>query len=1793
MNKCLNKRIINQYQQLALDFEILEDFKDLYDISDSDKIFILNEFIPKAATEEIKQNLIAYKQELINKISNLNKCKVVDQQVGYFTPSKFVEGISPKMSQMLYDEIRLDVYRAIQYDEKNKNIIVDQNDLNHSLITYKQEMLNILYANFNVNVRFSSVNESTSYNYYQQVMHQAENFIKYYINQHEGQVKEDLSQDTRSTFFNVLKAFTVLNNFDEIIENMSDQTIAIDPKSRGNYDIPTDKFNFKENAYFHASFEDDFSAVDGSKHNTNLLKQAFGWISISESGDRLQPSDIVLLTNILNSLRNNLEVDKNSLIDKSIWTNYNTEEAKDALLNTLEKNYSFRNKFGDSRALAVVRWFREYNEAFNKRLNIMTDVEQKRKFIRERDLLLQLLSTVRGQRANAYVSASPSGNKEQNPAEILQKKQHIVNSIKNKTRSNYENCKDNLYNFSDTTFGFTLSTFDDFYSDVANKVFTEMLGFYVDDEIKKILSENPSITSQFLTRLQTLYLNHISNKILNKDQLEAQIELLIEELVKTPEYVVFTNLLVSTQSASSVKIYDSNNNMLPTVGIQTAAQDTDRQREELKSFINTNRADGEAGTYKNVLLKQSNLLAKSVDSKYTTHELFRSDIILRGNHENPDMIIDTVSASPAECMGVALQADYLTELLNNNVLYLQIECYSDKPRIPIYAYNFSPHGEEEIDYRTSTDKLKAAWKNQFIQYYEVIEQSILKKWNSLGYQFDNIDDLCNKLNTEPLTEEEFIQNIIAKQSDDNKINFTKGIDYYVLNDKITFNSSLYLYIKAASNDNLLEAIYQEGLQDFYKSMQEMESIPLSWDAKANKDNLKAILGIDNITGLKSWNELEGGELSKRSQDILEKYYATFILMRDAELQSNIKFPIIHDAKKSIPLDKAIKAVNSEKIDDILQGDLFYKMSAGKKRNSSGTAAATPQISTKYGVPAKIKAAIIKFPKVPTTTHFGQSDELKPHDGASHVDGIYGCWEMESYPGHYYEGVRKTIGIIGEGAGITMIKHADNTLTNELLRNMSFNEGNSNYFTADNLLRKMRQPCKITKEFIDNWRANKIAEHPLEFATVYYDFNGVIAELVDVSIDDSGRFKFTWQAEDGSEIDQTEIAKMIGAEPTTDGYIKIDNLYQLSKAFGGIYSMSYNENNELVYSEISNMICADLISEFDSKMKETIIGKLHDSEAIKSSSVAVNPENILTSNQELAWFWYDTSKYGLQQDYTHDSTDALIPSTTQVFGSLGFGGQNLDYVQDVYMALSKVVEKSLKKLTDKYHTDFQGLKVDLSKKLWKSLQKNSVASSAMDIVQDYLNEVKKGNYTELGFSNPEIIYKVQSNIAVELNNIIKQKFDGIAVIQAPSQGIVMLYEDINGNTYTKLDIIKRAKKEISSNPNFAGKYLTEQELVANYFNIHVDIFPKEYLINKNNIDQLYIGDTITVDGESEIIRTPQQLQQTYENIQSGKTIYKDYTKSRDLKPRNVTWTEADGTKNNLFFIASTKAVMKDRKNKFNLLWQRTNLQTLSKYGRYFKTEDDFKAYLKYNNLEDHSTEVFDLKNTEGEQVIPKRYSQFKEGSNSLADIREQGPKFFEAIVRAKYSVSTEVRKGEVGIAFDDFECVLKPMSEEVTGLLNTEEDGIGNWYIYGSAGEKILKVPSSDFKGKLTKSGDRYILEVYVQNDNSADYKNKCRNLISIQRKHINFIKDNTGSNLHTFNKFIKKGSDEEYEMLATEMYNSWKLTHYTISVRIPTQSYQSFLPLKTAAYTENSLNYGYMNIWEMLLQGSKIQSWNL
>ena len=827
-------------------------------------------------------------------------------------------------------------------------------------------------------------------------------------------------------------------------------------------------------------------------------------------------------------------------------------------------------------------------------------------------------------------------------------------------------------------------------------------------------------------------------------------------------------------------------------------------------------------------------------------------------------------------------------------------------------------------------------------------------------RFIDIESILEYL-SKGLSYADFKAAIIKYQSDpkNKPINFIDHYDHLNNNGIVTMNGALLYKIKTSRDPELFNKDQEYGFNKFLESLKSNGNVLVKLSQIEDDDKLLKILGLtidqlskedikylnqingktlseeqineilkaslDKIKSSKTWNpdhadkvndqvivagkNLQGWKTSDLFKKVLKKYHATQALLQDADLQMGIKSPWLHIPKKVQYKDAAtlykMLTTNTKEADNILDNirkhEYSQRLVAGKKRNSSGVTTFTPQKQgMRFGVPDQMKVVMAAFPTQIVENHIGIKDKgQKPHDGASVVLGIYSQFEENSYPNHDYLGTRKTIGLIPHFGSFTQVKHAENTLTNELLRGMAHRSVEYE-FNPDNLIRIGYEGCKLTDKFIHNF-ANQENRKEFESDGVFYNFNGSIARLTNIECDEATKsFKFTWtyiEGEDleGTEVNQSLVNQMIGLPSDANGFVKIENLLQLYKAFGSYNSMSYNEYGNIVPSEISNIVCARLISYYDVDpekyfndttyvenqenvqidMKKSMVAKIIDPESCKSGQIAVNSAKDL-SEGNVAYGYLDTSRWGIQQDYTHETTDAKIPALTQVITAIAFNGNNVELVSNLYESLGKIISDSLRPILT-MNGDSQQVNYYLGKKLIKSLQKNSVASNAQEIVKNFLDdlmaEMSDPKLAEdrmangelpitLCISNSDLFYKVTSDLVANLNrDTIKQEFDGIAVIQCPSQGIVMMYEDHNGQMYKRSDVVRRAQQLLKQKSkdgvqiiSFIDKntkeqvikdlnttLLSEEDLLNWYFDTEEgkDLFG-DVVIDKYNIDCLNIA-----------------------------------------------------------------------------------------------------------------------------------------------------------------------------------------------------------------------------------------------------------------------------------------------------------------------------------------------------------------
>ena len=62
---------------------------------------------------------------------------------------------------------------------------------------------------------------------------------------------------------------------------------------------------------------------------------------------------------------------------------------------------------------------------------------------------------------------------------------------------------------------------------------------------------------------------------------------------------------------------------------------------------------------------------------------------------------------------------------------------------------------------------------------------------------------------------------------------------------------------------------------------------------------------------------------------------------------------------------------------------------------------------------------------------------------------------------------------------------------------------------------------------------------------------------------------------------------------------------------------------------------------------------------------------------------------------------------------------------------------------------------------------------------------------------------------------------------------------------------------------------------------------------------------------------------------------------------------------------------------------------------------------------------------------------------------------------------------------------------------------------------------------------------------------------------------------------MSKHKDEDLADLSNKKYASWQKSREFIAARIPSQSMQSFMPMKNVAYYKTEKNDAFVSIWQI------------
>lgn len=303
--------------------------------------------------------------------------------------------------------------------------------------------------------------------------------------------------------------------------------------------------------------------------------------------------------------------------------------------------------------------------------------------------------------------------------------------------------------------------------------------------------------------------------------------------------------------------------------------------------------------------------------------------------------------------------------------------------------------------------------------------------------------------------------------------------------------------------------------------------------------------------------------------------------------------------------------------------------------------------------------------------------------------------------------------------------------------------------------------------------------------------------------------------------------------------------------------------------------------------------------------------------------------------------------------------------------------------------------------------------------------------------------------------------------------------------------------------------------------------------------------------------------------------------------------------------------------------------------------DWSNYLKGIDLRHDITEEDDLSAFEpitdyviepAEIIIPKIYkSQFKLGNYDIADIDEN---FFKKVnpfydCSLKPSKSPDLSQAKIDVLVrthtSNYNVIIKDdLSAPIEGLTRVESRIEDGWRL-SLSGKRMYQIPL-DLIFEIYK--DKNGVETLVIKNGEGVEKSvrklisSTENLVSVQlflenikptEDWINFAI--TNNNINSNNQILKQikrrivnneANDDairgDLSMLyydhrnkvrykndlASTLYNSFVKSLYLVSVRIPTQAFQSIMATKASALTNDDSNNVFVTRWQFWLQGSDL-----
>lgn len=1292
-------------------------------------------------------------------------------------------------------------------------------------------------------------------------------------------------------------------------------------------------------------------------------------------------------------------------------------------------------------------------------------------------------------------------------------------------------------------------------------------------------------------------------------------ELTQEVITNEDDYILPNDFLKLVDHANSwegdakMQTYDSSKNTIPLAQLPSPIYKDNYFIKHYKDLYSKNKSS-------NILVdKRHRVFSNNNNENYNGSTAIKIDAKIG------DVVKSAQTFTPKENLYVDFKEGFLNQI-KNGLIYIQPVAYSDKGTIYYKCFNLkgAENNSERLMNQNNDDLLNIYFQFQN-NYYTELKENLLNTWNKV-FPDQNFTDLKQLDSYLKSLEPEVILNAINKALDENPgLEIVKERDYSVYKDKsgsyYALNKTLWYNITISTSKELFYKDFEQHFQTFKTVFKEFQFTEQDFNIK---DYLKD-------------KSLNLGKLGVTTEDALLKRYLIFKNMfTEQYLNLTLSSPFVHASKKGKDWNRIEDFNPAAAVDfnnsyyDRLRSEETSRLTAFGKRMNSYTAKQTPYITNNNnGIINTIKCAIVADPRaIVFNFDGGLTDDLESTNGSIFVPGFIARLMSNSLPGAGQEGVQKNFTVhIGKGYS-SQIKDAQFLISNQVIRD-SF--GNTIDFKK--VLRKMCIGQKISKNFEINksFGINK---------QLCFLENGKYFKITNLSIKDN---ILTRQLQEVTEAG-VEINGAISSNT-----IKINSIYDIWNGLGAEYSVNLI-NGRYEFGEDSMEYLAELMG-LNKELQEDIIHMLAFESSVKCGAVNVNSDKTITENVDndnikLHSFNLSLSLSGIQNDKNESVDNNEIKEITQLIAALA-QGNSIEESHSIYSDIGTVIKSAIKKLSssEKNLESIKNTINTLFKDGLKNLEKISLAHAILNIYETDGKTVP--------FSENNIYPKFLSVLIQQLNNTaIKRKSSGLHGIMTPSEGIIELLEDKNGNVYTLSTIYELAltnsKYTNLSNENRIKQYIQDnfQDEPITIDNISSIDLEDTIKIHKLDAQGNFIFNDLTNDFEYENLKldTPQKLKFAYDLINSGKTVFKVYSARKNLRPIRYSWTQEGKHKNlwtNYFILENFKdnksidsltlsksaqvvmLLLKNRysfKDEFYLNQNDLNL-FYEEVKQHYSTQLNLRLNEIISKFSDYIVKVENIQYKEAEIMMPQMHkSLLGIDAQSMYQIEQEGVKFFEKqlnqnidfIEDSLITVTTTTHKfGFVSKITDEF--------KDVTAKdFKTKKDENGDIYVINKEGEKLFYLGNNKI---YEKNGKYYILakqdeessRILLRSLSNAIHLNVNENIDSgtTDKTILKSLFEYLPNNLLKYNKQVKRILAKEHiyqadlvdmnnifnsnfskyvSSLAKKKYEAFKVLQKLISARIPGQSRQSFMSCRNVGYIGSNLNNVYCNKFMMWIQGA-------